>query len=149
MTYKSSHVWPTICISCFHNRKVENILMCPSFWPPAQPWGMNPGAKTHGMEADPPRYPWSKYESFLMSGWWDIPHSRNFDINVLSKFHECDGQTNEWTNEQMERRKLYTPRHKCQNIQTPTKLLFYPKIQTVLIYHRIMLQKDAEDWQTL
>ena len=29
---------------------------------------MNPGAKTHGIEDDPLRYPWFKYECFLISG---------------------------------------------------------------------------------
>ena len=46
---------------------------CPRFWPLAQPWGMDPGFRTHGMKAGPPGYLWSKYECFLMSGCRDYP----------------------------------------------------------------------------
>ena len=42
------------------------LLRCPKFWPPAPPRGMNFGARTYGMKADPPRYPWTKYECFLI-----------------------------------------------------------------------------------
>ena len=67
-----SNVRPTICISCFRNRKVEKHFFCPRLWPLAPPWGMDPGVRSHGMKADPPGCLWSKYECFLMSGWWDI-----------------------------------------------------------------------------
>ena len=62
-----SHVWPTICISCFHNRK---------------------------------GYLWSKYECFLMSGWWDIPHLRNFNVKLWSNStNGTESRTNKQTNE--------------------------------------------------
>ena len=58
-----------------------------------------------------------KYECFLMSGCWDIPHLRNFNINFevipwKRWNHERMNEKNMYR--QMERRKLYTPRHKCQ-----------------------------------
>ena len=45
---------------------------------------MDPAVSSHGMKADPPRYLWSKYECFLMSGWWDIPHSSCFNVKLWS-----------------------------------------------------------------
>ena len=33
---------------------------------------------------------------------------------LCRKFHEHDGRTNKHTKGRTERRKLYTPRHKCQ-----------------------------------
>ena len=65
---------------------------------------MNPGSKTYGMEADPPRYPWSKYECFLKSGWWGIPYLRNFNVKL------CGNSTNvreEWPNERKD--EIYIP----------------------------------------
>ena len=69
---------------------------------------MDPGVVSHGLKADPPGYLWSKYDCFLMSGCWDIPHLRNFNV----KLYEQEGmeqvgitnepankQTNEQTNE--------------------------------------------------
>ena len=80
-----SHVWPTVCISYFHNRKVEkHFLNSPRFWPPAPPWGMDPEVTSHGIKADPPGYVWSKYECFLMLSCWDIPHLRNFNVKLWS-----------------------------------------------------------------
>ena len=77
-------VWSLIAaITLKQNNTFEGV---PDFYL----WGMNPGAKTYGMEADPPRYPWSKYECFLMSGWWDIPHYRHFKVKLCGKFHACD-----------------------------------------------------------
>ena len=80
---------------------------------------MNPGANTHGMEADPLRDRWSKNECFLMSGWRDIPIretlTKNFDINSTNMM-ESNEQMNEHMNGQTERRKLYTPRHKCWGV---------------------------------
>ena len=79
---------------------------------------MDPRVRSHGMKADPPGYLWSKYECFLMSGWWDIPHLRNFNVKLWS--NSTNGtesrkhdSTNEHTNGRTERRKLYTPLHKC------------------------------------
>ena len=47
------------------------------------------------MKADPPGYLWSKYECFLMSGWRDIPHLRNFNVkllkNPLMRWKEVEG----------------------------------------------------------
>ena len=77
------------------------------------------------MKADPPDYLWSKYECFLMSGSWDIPHLRNSHKKLWLKFHVRDGctnkQTNEHTNERTERWKLYTPRHKFWGYNYPRK----------------------------
>ena len=101
-----SHVWPTICVSCFHNRKVENTFKrCPSFWPLAPPWGMDPGVTSNGIKADPPGYLWSKYECFLMSGCWDIPHLKNFNVKLWSNSRtgrnhkRTNIRTDEWKDE--------------------------------------------------
>ena len=94
------HVRPTICISCLENRKVEKktLKRCPRFWPLALPWGMDPGVTSHGIKADPPGYLWSKYECFLMSGWWDILHLRNFNVKLWSNStNQTEVQTNEYT----------------------------------------------------
>ena len=62
---------------------------------------MDPGVKSHGMKADPPRYLWSKYECFLMSVWRDIPHVRNFNAKLCSKSNERKYErTNIQTDEQ-------------------------------------------------
>ena len=70
------------------------------------------------MKADPPGYLWSKYECFLISGWRDIPHLRNFNVkllkNPLMRWKEV--RTNEHMNGRTERQKLYTPRYKCRGI---------------------------------
>ena len=42
------------------------------------------------MKADPPGYLWSKYECFLMSGLWDIPHLRNLHAKLCREFHVRD-----------------------------------------------------------
>ena len=56
-----SHIWPTICTSCFYNRKSRKILFKgPRFWPLAPPQGMDPGVRSHGMKADSLEYLWSK-----------------------------------------------------------------------------------------
>ena len=80
---------------------------------------MDPGVRSHGMKVDPPGYLWSKYECFLMSGSWDIPHLRNSVKNiVVNSMNVTDAQTNEGTNKRTkgwtERSKLYTPRYKCR-----------------------------------
>ena len=36
------------------------------------PPGLDPGARCHGMKANPTGYLWSKYECFLMSGCQDM-----------------------------------------------------------------------------
>ena len=96
-----SHVRPTICISWFHNRKVEkHFLKCPRFWPLAPPRGMDPGVRSHGMKADPPGYLRSKYECFLMSGWWVILHSSCLNIKLWSNStNGTEVRTNERTYE--------------------------------------------------
>ena len=54
---------------------------------------MDPGVRGHGMKADPPGYLWSKYECFLMSGSWDIPHLRNLhDKLVVNSTNERKGE---------------------------------------------------------
>ena len=77
---------------------------------------MDPGVRSHGMKADPPGYLWSKYECFLMSGWWDILHSSYFNIKL---WRNSTNGTKLWMNRHTERWKLYNPRHnrhKCQGI---------------------------------
>ena len=92
---------------------------------------MDPGVRSHGMKAGPPGYLWSKYESFLMSGWWDILHSSCFNAKLWS--NSTNG-TKLRTDERTERRKLYTPRHKCRGYKEtkePDDVLFrYSKLQT-------------------
>ena len=97
-----SHVRPIICLSWFHNRKVEkHFLKCLRFWPLAPSRGMDPGMRSHGMKADPPGYLWSKYECFLMSGWWDILHSSCLHVKHWSNSTNRTKyeQTNERTHE--------------------------------------------------
>ena len=72
---------------------------------------MDPGVRSHGMKADPWGYLWSKYECFLMSGWWDILYLSCFNIQLWS--NSTNG-TKLRTNKRTERRKLYTPWHKCR-----------------------------------
>ena len=40
--------------------------------------------RSHGMKTDLPGHLWSKYECFLMSGWWDILHSSCFNLKLWS-----------------------------------------------------------------
>ena len=59
------------------------------------------------MKPDPPGYLWSKYECFLISGSWDIPHLRNFHtksvkIFAVSSTNVMDARTNEQTNGKVE-----------------------------------------------
>ena len=49
---------------------------------------MNPGAKTHGMKADPLKYPWFKYECFLLSEWLE----RYTHPKLGGKLYERDRQ---------------------------------------------------------
>ena len=90
--------------------------MCPRFWPLTPPQGMDPGVRSHGMKADPPGYLWSKYECFLLSGWWDILHLSCFNVKLWSN---SPNVTKLWTNEHTERWKLYTHWHKCQVYNFP------------------------------
>ena len=58
---------------------------------------MDPVVRSHGMKADPPG---SKYECFLMSGWWDILHLSCFNVKLWS--NSTNGtklQTDERTDE--------------------------------------------------
>ena len=73
-----SHVRPTICISCCHNRKVEKHLLKVSYFLTSNPTPI----RSHGMKANHPGYLWSKYECFLISGWWDILHLSCFNIKL-------------------------------------------------------------------
>ena len=76
---------------------------------------MDPGVRSHGMKADPSEYLWSKYECFLMSGWWDILHSSCLQVKLWSySTNRTEVRTNERMNIRTERQKLYTPRHKCR-----------------------------------
>ena len=69
----------------------------PTLW--HGPWG-----QSLWMKEDPPRYPWPKYECFLISS-CRYTYLRNFKVKVCGKFHECDGRTNQrmnkWMNKQM------------------------------------------------
>ena len=62
---------------------------------------MDPGVRSHGMKADPLGYLWSKYECFLMSGWWDILHSSCLHVKFWS--NSTNG-TEVWTNERTNKR---------------------------------------------
>ena len=66
---------------------------------------MDPGVRSHGMKANPPEYLRSKYECFLISGWWDILHLSCFNVKHWSNATNgtkllTNKQTNEWTFEQ-------------------------------------------------
>ena len=63
---------------------------------------MDPGIRSHGMKADPPGYLQSKYECFLMSGWWDILHSSCFNVKLCEVIPRT-GQNYKWKDEN------YTP----------------------------------------
>ena len=68
------------------------------------PWGKDPGVRSHGMEAHPPGYLWSKYECFLMSGWWDLLHSSCLHVKLWSNSMNgtevpTNEQTYEWKDE--------------------------------------------------
>ena len=62
---------------------------------------MNPEAKTHGIEADPLRYPWFKYEGFLMGGReiYSLRETltKNFEVNSTN-VTESNERTNTRTN---------------------------------------------------
>ena len=59
---------------------------------------MDPGVRSHGIKANPPGYLWSKYECFLMSGWWDILHSSCFNVN-FQVIPRTGRSTNKWKDE--------------------------------------------------
>ena len=91
--------------------------MCPRFWPLTPPRGMDTGVRSHGMKADPPEYLWSKYECFLMSGWWDILHSSCLNVKLWSNSTSgTEIRTNEQTNERTnERTNIRTDERKDEN----------------------------------
>ena len=71
---------------------------------------MDPGVRSHGMNADPPGSLWSKYECFLMSGWWDSHHSSSLNVKLWiprtgQKYEWTNKRTNEWTNIQTDEQK--------------------------------------------
>ena len=68
--------------------KVSQILTS-SPTPGHEPWGQN---LWHGRR--PFKVSMVQNECFLMSGWWDIPHLRNFNVKLCGKFHQHDGRTN-------------------------------------------------------
>ena len=71
---------------------------------------MDPGVRSHGMKANPPGYLWSKYECFLMSGWWDILHSSCFNVKLWS--NSTNGtklRTDKWMDEQKDENYMYIP----------------------------------------
>ena len=49
---------------------------------------MDPKVWIHGMKADPPRYPWTKFERFLMSGCCDM------DLSKTEKWRDGNGNGN-------------------------------------------------------
>ena len=75
---------------------------------------MDPGVRSQGMKVDPPGYLWSKYECFLMSGWWDIPQLRNCNVKLWSNSSNgTELKTNERTDERTEgKTKTIYLRHK-------------------------------------
>ena len=62
-------------------------------------------------------YLWYKYERFLMSGSWEIPHLRNFNASFGKLCLPRTWWTHEWMNIQKERWKLHIPWHKCWGIK--------------------------------
>ena len=70
----------------------NTFLQCPIIWPLAPPRGMYLGAKTHGIEADPLRYPCSNMNAF----WWVVREicsiretlTKNFEVNK-NTFQQC------------------------------------------------------------
>ena len=78
---------------------------------------MDPGVRSHGMKADPPGYLWSKYECFLMSGWWDILHSSCLHVKLWSNStNRTEVRTNEQTNERTNKRmNICTDQQKDEN----------------------------------
>ena len=70
-----SHVWQTISISCFNNRKVQKntFKRCPIFWSLAPPWGMDPTVRSHGMKADPPGVP--MVQIWMLSDEWLVRYA--------------------------------------------------------------------------
>ena len=89
-------------------KQYNTFLRCPSFWPPAPPQGMNPGARTYGREADLSKVP--RVQIRMLSDKWLA--WRNFNVKLWRKFSKHDRRTNEW----MDSRKRYTHRHKCRGI---------------------------------
>ena len=62
----------TIALLVFHTGELKSniaLFKVSQVFTSSPPAGHEPGAKSYGMEVDPPRYPWSKYEYVLMSGW--------------------------------------------------------------------------------
>ena len=117
---------------------------------------MDPVVRSHGIEVDPPGYLWSKYECFLMSGWWDILHSSCLHVKLW--FHERD-VLEVRTNKQTERWKLYIPWHKCRGYYTSMGAFCYhgnqrfdpicPKTLCSLSCAPVMLHiKFDQDWLT-
>ena len=100
---------------------------------------MDPGVRSHGMKADPPGYLWSKYECFLMSGWWDILHSSCLHGKLWSNStYGTEVQMNEHTNGRTERRKLYIPWHKCQGYKNEQHLqsrIRHTNISWITVFH--------------
>ena len=61
---------------------------------------MDPGLRSHGMKANPPGYLWSKYECFLICGWWDILHSSCLHVKLWSNStNRTEVRTNKQTYE--------------------------------------------------
>ena len=108
---------------------------------------MDPGVRSHVMKADPPRYLWSKYKCFLMSGWWDILHLNCFNVKLWS--NSTNGKnyerTNEHTNGRTERKKLYTPRHNCWGYNKWITIIIRTKCNVILKKQN----KWATPWENL
>ena len=65
-----------------------------------RPRGHFPEVRSHGKKPDPPGYLWSKYECFLMSGWWDILRSSCLHVKLWSNStNRTEVRMNEQTNE--------------------------------------------------
>ena len=90
-----------------------HFLRCPRFWLPAPPQGMNPGARTYGMKADPSRYLWPKYECFLIWDCQDISILRNINVKLwCNSTNVTEARMHEHTNGKT-KTIYYTPWHKC------------------------------------
>ena len=113
---------------------------------------MDPGVRSHGMKADPLGYLWCKYEFFLMSGWWDIPHLSCFNVKLWSNSKNGIKLRTDW---RTGRRKLYTPRHKCRGYKNPWTIKCRSQWPTfilrsnVLSYWLIILKYDGNTLNSL
>ena len=82
--------------------------------------GHGPWGQESWNESQPSRVPmvqiWMLYDEWLVEIYPTWETCTQLCEKLCRKFHERDGCTNERTNIRTERRKLYTPQHKCWGI---------------------------------